>query len=506
MVRANIKKLIDAVIPSCETVFDCQFPSNVNYKIEKPKNADHGDFSVDLAFQLSKNLKQPPFVIAEKMSVCLRKFCEGHPDEYGCITSITVAKPGFINFTLSVSVWHDLVRTIRNLDEEFGNSHEGQGRKVLLEYVSANPTGPLTIAHGRQACLGDTLANVMNTAGYEVFREYYLNDGGRQIRILGESVRARYLELLNVDCEFPEEGYKGEYIRDIAQAVIDEKGGAYKESSPEEALPFFSDFAAHYLMREIETDLTEVDVHFDNYFSEKSLQGEAVNSVLKELEDKSVLFEKDGALWFSSTTYGDDKDRVLRKTDGSFTYLVPDIAYHKNKYDRGYDHVINLLGPDHHGYIKRLKASVEALGFNPDQLTVLIVQLTTLYKNGEPYRMSTRSGDFISLRQLIDEVGKDATRFFFLMRKINSHLDFDLELAKEKSQDNPVFYLQYAHARICNIIKYAERDIKAEVNLGLLTEDEELALIKRLHEYPHLIDIIPPFVIAVGPTMKRTLL
>lgn len=484
MLRLQLESIVESQLSRIFQVYG-HSEVQVQFSVEKPKNPDHGDFSVDLAFQLAKPFRKSPFEIAETFVNIIREQKERNENINAIITDVQAVRPGFINFTLSTAAVFNSLHTILKEDTAYGNSRSGKNQKVILEYVSANPTGPLTIAHGRQAALGDTLANIMRAAGYDVFREYYLNDGGRQISLLAESTWARYKELLGDKISFPEEGYQGEYIRDIAQRIVNEKKDEFRNKTYQEVKGYFASYATEVLMAEIKIDLAAINVDFDAYFSEQTLKGEAIDLVLALLEEKKLLFEQENALWFRSTDFGDDKDRVLKKSTGEFTYLVPDIAYHRNKFERGFKRVIDFLGPDHHGYIKRLKASVAALGYDPQQLEVLIVQLTTLYKNGEPFRMSTRAGNFISLRQLIDEVGSDATRFFFLMRKVNSHLDFDLDLAKEKSQDNPVFYLQYAHARIVSIINYADRVVDKQGDLSPLQETDEISLIRLINDFPY---------------------
>ena len=485
MIRTQIYNLVKTVFHDVSQKYGVSINSRFDFTVDVPKNKEHGDYSVDIAFKLAGIVGRSPMDIGKSCIDFINARRERVEGAYSYIMAITLAQPGFINFKVSDDAWRNVVGYIKANESDYGRTYVGEGQRVLLEYVSANPTGPLTIAHGRQACLGDVLARVMKMSGYEVFREYYLNDGGRQIKLLGLSTRARYLELMGVEITFPEDGYLGDYINDIAQKIIEEFGDKYKTSSEQESLGFFSEYAKNYLMGLIRIDLECIGVEFDQYFSEQTLYGEKVDGVLSFLLARGLSFEKDDALWFDTTRFGDDKDRVLKKANGDFTYLVPDMAYHRDKFERGYDRVINLLGPDHHGYIKRLKAAVSAFGYNPEQLEILIVQLTTLYKNGEPYRMSTRAGNFVSLRQLIDEAGTDATRFFFLMRKINSHLDFDIDLAKEKSQDNPVFYLQYAHARIVSLINYSGQKVDPDADLYALSEVEDIEMIKILHDFPY---------------------
>jgi len=487
MLRNEVHEAVELVLPHIAHKYGKDMPFPFKYNIEKPRKAEYGDFSVDCAFQLSRIFHRSPWDLAQDISHFLNLEIENNADKKAIIDHVEPARPGFINFTMKQIAWLRVVRFIKLQDYKFGKSNTGHGEKVIIEYVSANPTGPLTIAHGRQACLGDTLANIMQTAGYKVFREYYLNDGGRQIQLLGRSVRARYYELINKPEAFPEDGYKGEYIREVAKKIFDVKGDDLKDFDEKSSLKYFSQYTTRYLMDIIKKDLANIRVYFDEYYSEQTLRGSKINNALRTLDEKGYLKEEDGAVWFVSTQFGDDKDRVLKKSDGTYTYLVPDIAYHRDKYERGFTQFINLLGPDHHGYVKRLKAAIQALGYESERLKVLIVQLTTLFKNGQPLKMSTRSGEFITLKQLVDEVGADAARFFFLMRKINSPLDFDTELAKERSQDNPVFYLQYAHARIASLLKYADRKVETSVDLNCFHEDDEFELIKLLHEFPHVV-------------------
>ncbi|MBI3999571.1 MAG: arginine--tRNA ligase [Candidatus Omnitrophica bacterium] len=361
----------------------------------------------------------------------------------------------------------------------------GAGTKVLIEFVSANPTGPLTIAHGRQAAIGDALARILKAVGYSVHKEFYLNDSGRQIRLLGQSLLVRYQELFGRKATLPEEGYQGEYVIGIAKLLKAEKGDQLLGLEEAKALEITTAYAVDSILSGIKKDLEAARVIFDEYFSESVLyQQKRIDQILEVLKKKGFSYEAEGALWFRSTQFGDDKDRVLKKKTGEYTYLAPDIAYHRFKFERGFQKLINLWGPDHHGYIPRLKAACEALGYSAKQVNILIVQLATLYRGGVPIRMSTRAGEFITLRELMDEVGVDATRFFFLMRKVESHLDFDLELAKQKSDENPVYYLQYAHARISSILAYAQSSVDQNVDLSLIREDESLDLVKKMSEYP----------------------
>jgi len=449
----------------------------------------HGDFSVNVAFKLARIVKKAPFMIAQELLPHYQACIAADPELSRLIAKVVVAKPGFINIYFTSELASFVLTMIHAQQREYGSNDNGKGEKVLIEFVSANPTGPLTIAHGRQACLGDTLAAIMKKCGYKVTKEFYLNDGGNQIRMLGRSVFIRYLELTGRQEPFPEDGYQGDYIQKIAAMVYAEKGDAYADKSIGDTatLDYFSRFAADLIMAGIQEDLKAISVTFDNYYPESSLYSKKIPAVLAQLRANGFCYDQDGAVWFKSTEKGDDKDRVLVKSDKTYTYLVPDIAYHKYKYDRGFTTLINLLGPDHHGYVSRLKAAVAALGYDSSKLHVMIVQLTTLFKDGAPFRMSTRKGTFVSLRELIDEVGADATRLFFLMKLTESHLDFDLALAKEKSQDNPVYYLQYAFARISSILRLADIGDFFAAQLERIKEPEELRLVKLMSEYSNVL-------------------
>lgn len=492
--RNELKKFIDGLVPGF--LSDLSAPPEVfkiQYEIEAPKVKAHGDLAINIGLKLGKLLRRNPFEIAELFTKVINEKLATNQNLKNSVKSVKVEKPGFINFTFTENYLATELLNITGLNEVFGKIDFGKAEKVLIEFVSANPTGPLTIAHGRQAAIGDTLARILTAAGYQVHKEFYLNDGGRQIRLLGESLWVRYQELFNLTASIPEDGYRGQYLIDLAKELKKEKCDSLLKLEKVQALEVTTHYAVENMMSTIVSDLKDMDVVFDFYFSEKTLYEKAmVEKVLNLLKDRGLTYESEGALWFCSTRFGDDKDRVLKKQTGEYTYLTPDIAYHQSKFERGFTKLINLWGPDHHGYIPRLKAACEALGYKQDQINVLIVQLTTLFRNGEPVRMSTRAGEFVTLRELMDEVGPDAARFFFLMRKIESHLDFDLELAKKKSDDNPVYYLQYAHARISSILSYSGFDLKDKssfetVDLGLIRETEELELIKKMIAFPQAI-------------------
>lgn len=444
----------------------------------------HGDFATNVAFKLTKLAQAKPALIADELVMLIEKEIQ-EKKSVKFIDRVEVAGGGFINFYLTRTSLAQVLVEAHQKDRQFGVSDFGRGKKVLIEFVSANPTGPLTIAHGRQAAIGDSLARILQATGHDVKREYYLNDAGRQMNLLGASLWARYCEALGRPEPLPEEGYQGEYLKGMAAGLIHLKNDTLLKEKKETAVDLCRQFAGDTLMKEIREDLHSIQVNFDSYFNETTLyQKGDVDKTLCFLTDRGFLYEKEGALWFRSTDFGDDKDRVVKKASGEYTYLAPDMAYHHQKFQRGFHSLVNLLGPDHHGYIARLKAACQALGHNPDGLRVLIVQLTTLYRKGQPVRMSTRAGEFVTLKELVDEVGADATRFFFVMRKIESPLDFDLDLAKEKSQENPVYYLQYAHARISSLLKFAARPVSVHAPVERLTTSEEADVIKLVGEFP----------------------
>ncbi len=454
-------------------------------QLDFPKEKQHGEFTTTVAFSLAHQLKSPPLEIAGR----LRDFLQTHirPDLRRKIRAITVEKPGFINFSLTEEALADIIRRIQKEGKDFGRSRQGKRKKILVEFVSANPTGPLSVAHGRQAAIGDSLANILAFCGFRVRREYYLNDEGNQIDCLGRSTLARYRELKGGEAALPEDGYQGEYVKDVAREIGETFTGSYLNTRAE-SVSFFAHQAVKIILRGIRKDLEDFGVKFDTWFSQKKLVHDRQTPLtFSRLDRDGYLYRQDGALWFRSTRFGDDKDRVIVKSDGSTTYLWSDIAYHREKYRRGFKRLINLWGPDHHGYIGRMKAAVQALGYPADSLTVVIVQLATLYRGGTPVRMSTRAGEFVTLREVMDEVGRDACRFFFLMRRNDSHLDFDLELAKQQSPENPVYYVQYAHARIRSIFDFAagrRRGRRQTADLSRLTSEEEKEILRLLIQFP----------------------
>jgi len=450
-------------------------------QLEIPKNPEHGDFASNLAMTLAKGERKAPRQIAEALVAAL----QGNP----LCEQIEIAGPGFINFRLAAGCWYGVLDQIMQAGATYGRSQIGAGTRIQVEFVSANPTGPLHIGHGRGAAVGDAVASVLQAAGFEVQREYYVNDAGNQVKTLGLSILLRLRELQGATIDFPEDGYQAEYIRELAGKLRAEQG-ELADLKEAEAIEVCARFGVAKVLDWIAADLKAFGIVFDNWYSEKSLYDrDMVNQELTKLKEKGLSFEQDQALWLRTTAYGDDKDRVLIKSDGSSTYFASDVAYHMEKFERGFSRVIDVWGADHHGYIPRMKAMLAGLGHPPEDLEVLLIQMVNLLRDGVPYTMGKRSGNFITLREVIDEVGSDACRFFFLMRRCDSQLDFDLELAKQQSTDNPVFYVQYAHARVCSINRNAaEAGIVlpnlGEVDLKLLAMDEELALVKQLARFP----------------------
>ncbi|MFA5369697.1 MAG: arginine--tRNA ligase [Candidatus Omnitrophota bacterium] len=488
--RLRLSRYIESVIRPM--VGDCGLNTPPKVVCETPKHRSLGDLSTNIAMQICKSVKGLDLLsTAEGIADSLRQGLKDSGID-DLISKIEVKRPGFINFYFSRRYLYSVINEINSRGGDFGRPEGVKAKMILIEFVSANPTGPLSVAHGRQAAIGDVLANILDFAGHEVDREYYLNDEGNQIMILGRSIHARYCELLGKPAAFPDNGYKGGYIYDIAKIFMDKYGRDMFEPN-EKNISLFCDFGVSHIMEGIKKDLNDFGVAFDSYYSQRSLgrSGE-IEKTLQELGQKGLLYEKDSALWFLSSRFGDDKDRVLRKSDGSYTYITPDIAYHKDKLQRGYDLLIDLLGPDHHGYINRMKAACQAMGKDPDILAILIIQLVTLSRRGVPVRMSTREGEFISLREVMDEAGRDATRFFFLTRRRDSHLDFDFDLAKKQSIENPVYYIQYAHARICGILNNKDKigiveDDDRDRLLSLLDSEEELEIMRLLREFPEAI-------------------
>jgi arginyl-tRNA synthetase len=456
-------------------------------EVDVPKIVSHGDFSTNIAMVTASIQKMPPRSIAE----IILKYIE---DPSHILAKTEIAGPGFMNFFIETEAWHPVLRKIHQEDVTYGASNIGKGKKIQVEFVSSNPTGPLHVGHGRGAAVGDSVANILQYCGYDVQREYYINDSGRQIDTLGKSVYLRYIELLGENIQFPQECYQGDYIRDYAKEILDKKGKSLLGQDEAQSILFCARFAAERIIKEIRKDLLDFGVEFDNWFSEQSLYDTGkVDAVVEDFKAKHIIYKKEGALWFRTTDFGDEKDRVVVRQNGQTTYFASDIAYHMDKFARGFDRVIDVWGADHHGYIPRVTGAVEASGLSRDRFTVILVQLVNLLREGEPVAMSTRAGEFVTLNEVVKEVGRDAARFIFLTRHYDSPLDFDLELAKKKTNDNPVFYVQYVHARISSILRKGRE--KGLSNFGwdeaaavMLREHEELQLIKNMDRYPEVVE------------------
>jgi len=460
--------------------------NNQNFVVETPNNAGHGDYSTNAAMLLAKPNKLAPQEIATALQGELKKSKD--------FKKVEIAGPGFLNFTLSSQVYIKMLAEIYLQGENFGCSEEGGGKKVLFEFVSANPTGPLNIVSARAAAYGDTMYRIFTRLGYEAVREFYINDAGNQVDILAESLELRLRELHGENIgDFPIEGYHGEYVKQLAQKLNSQEGSRVLLSSEREKIEHLKEFALQEIHEMQQLSLEKFDVEFDSWVSEKTLRQQGVvEEVLSYLAEANCTYEKEDAIWFYSSKFGDDKDRVLMKADGSITYLVPDIAYHLTKYQRGFDKIVDVLGPDHHGYVPRLRSAIQALKYDDSKLFVVFLQQVNIFEEGEKVKMSKRAGKIVTMDDLIDEVGKDAARFFFIDRKPNSHLNFDLNLAKQKSSDNPVYYCQYAHARICSIIKKAKKDkiVLKDLDptiLKKLGKPEEMELIKKMMEFPSML-------------------
>ena len=479
--------------------------------LEKPKQARHGDYACNVALQLAKALKRAPRDVAAQLVAAL----PASP----CLQRAEVAGAGFINFFLEPAFKQETVNRVLQAGSAYGVIASGQKKRVQVEFVSANPTGPLHVGHGRGAAYGASLANILTAAGFDVSREYYVNDGGRQMDILALSTWLRYLEECGVALDFPENAYQGAYVRGMASGIVGQHGSrfirqttadtlkaALAEADAEKRLDrlieiakerlggdytYFHDLALNEQLEDCRSDLAEFGVTFDRWFSERSLYDSGlVERALHVLEEHGHLYEQDGAKWFRSTAFGDEKDRVVQRENGQYTYFASDIAYHLNKFERGSDLVIDVWGADHHGYVARVKGALAALGLNPEQLTIVIVQFAVLYRNRQKVSMSTRAGDFVSLRELRREVGNDAARFFYVLRRADQHLDFDLDLAKSQSNDNPVYYVQYAHARVCSVLEQwgGEGGELAQAPTTALVNEQELTLLARLMDYPQAVE------------------
>ena len=466
--------LKSAVCRAVTAAFDIDF-SGDQVVIEIPRDKSHGDYACNTAMQLTRTLHRNPRMIAEEL---MKHF---DLQEAG-VRSYEIAGPGFINFTMNRDSLTTVIGKVLQMGKDYGTNVSGAQMKVNVEYVSANPTGNLHLGHARGAAWGDSVTRLMKASGYDVTREYYVNDAGNQIINLGKSLQARYREYLGLPFSLPEDGYHGEDVKEIAVSLAKAHQDAYAEET-EENLAFFKQKGIEFELEKIRKDLDYYRVHFDVWSSEQAIRDAGkVEAALEVLKEKGLTYEKEGALWFETTRFGDDKDRVLRKTDGSYTYLVPDIAYHKDKMDRGYDLLVDFFGADHHGYVPRLKASIAALGNDPERLAVDIIQMVRLVENGQEVKMSKRLGNAVTIRELCDEVGVDAARYFFVQRALDTHLDFDLGLARSQSNDNPVYYAQYAHARMCSILRQAQ-DVPEASSYERLTHEKEADLMKYINEF-----------------------
>jgi arginyl-tRNA synthetase len=462
--------------------------AEVSIELDIPRNSGHGDYASNFALAVSKRLKRNPREIASEIVSHL-------DDSDGLLDRIEIAGPGFLNCFVKPAAGSGIVREILDNPREYGRGKAGEQPVVQVEFVSANPTGPLHIGHGRGAAIGDVLANLLEARGCRVQREYYINDAGNQMDTLGRSLYYRYMQELGENIEFPDNHYRGEYMRELAREFLGERGQAFRGTSLEECLPVFTGYASRRIFEGIKEDLDVFGVRFDNWFSERELHDrELVAKTIEYLRDRGFIYENEGAVWFRSTAFGDEKDRVVVRANGATTYFAADLAYHRNKFERGLQSVIDIWGADHHGYVDRMLAGVEAMGESRNAVRIVLVQLVNLLRGGQPVAMSTRGGEFVTLREVVDEVGRDATRFIFLTRRTDSPLDFDLEVAKARSNDNPVFYVQYAHARLCSVFEVArERGLEfdwrraTDETLPLLQVREEFEIMKLLGEYPEVV-------------------
>ncbi len=500
--RELLSGLVRDAVAAAVAAGDLPLETTPEPHLERPRDPDHGDWATNVAMQLAKPARMAPRriaeIIAERMS--------GHAD----IAEVEIAGPGFINIRLSAAALQRVLRDVREQGADYGRVDIGKGRRVQVEFVSANPVGPMHVGHGRWAALGDSMARVLEHAGFEAQREFYVNDAGVQMNTFAKSVAARYMEINGVEVEFAEDWYQGAYIREIAQEITDAEGSKWVEADPETRESHFMEQAYAQVLEHLKRVLHGMGVDFDVWFSERELHEPGADGVspiessIATLREAGYIYEQDGATWFRTTDFDDDKDRVLKKADGSYTYFAADIAYHKNKFDRGFDRVIDIWGADHHGYVKRMEAAVAALG-HPGKLDLVIGQLVNLVRDGEAVRMSKRTGEMVTFEDLLDEVGGDAARYFFLRRSTDQPLDFDIGLAKEQSAENPVFYVQYAHARICSILRKAAgidtADESVEIAsmatalipddapLHLLETDAELSLMRKLAEFGEVVEV-----------------
>jgi arginyl-tRNA synthetase len=485
-VRNSLTAIIREAVRSVTGDRDNQ--AEVRIELDIPRTSEHGDYATNVALGLTRQLGRNPREIASAIVAGLK-------DSDNILEKVEIAGPGFINFFIRPAAWYGIIREILDNPGEYGRLEIQGGPRVQVEFVSANPTGPLHIGHGRGAAIGDALANILQARGCVVQREYYINDAGNQMDTLGRSLYFRYLQESGKKIEFPDNHYRGEYMRDLARQAITEYGDRFVDVPAEEALQVFSDYAGKSILDGIKDDLDVFGVHFDNWFSERELhRRDSIKKTIESLRAGGFIYDDEGAVWFRSTKFGDEKDRVVVRANGASTYFAADLAYHLDKFERGFESVVDIWGADHHGYVERMLAGVQAIGRAKEDLRIVLVQLVNLLRGGEPVAMSTRGGEFVTLREVVDEVGKDATRFLFLTRRTDSPLDFDLEVAKAQNNDNPVYYVQYAHARLCSVFEVAlERGIafdRREISndtLNLLRVPQEFEIIRMLGEYPEML-------------------
>ncbi|GAB6093795.1 arginine--tRNA ligase [Desulfatiferula olefinivorans] len=486
--KHSISAMVTEALSRAYEAGDLPSPEVPEIFVEEPRVEAQGDLSVNTAMIMAKSQKMPPRKIAD---IIVRHL----EDTRGILARTDIAGPGFINFFLTPRAWHEVLVTVHEQKDRYGASTLGKGIRTQVEFVSANPTGPLHVGHGRGAAVGDSVARVLRFCGYEVQTEYYINDSGRQINTLGRSVYLRYLERSGRTVDFPDDCYQGDYIIDLADQVLDRNGKTLLDLSEDEGIAVCARYAADSILADIAKDLENFGVTFDRWFSEQSLYDEGrVDGAIAALKDRGIIYEHEGALWFKTSDYGDEKDRVVVRSNGQTTYFASDIAYHQDKFARGFDRVIDVWGADHHGYIPRMKAGIMASGHSGEAFDVILVQLVSLVREGKPVAMTTRGGVFETLKDVVDEVGSDAARFIFLSRHYESQLEFDLELAKKKTNDNPVYYVQYVHARIASVLRKAAEEknlhevIRDDEAVALLVEAEEIALLKALGRYPEVVE------------------
>ena len=484
--KARLRGLIDRALEGARAAGELTSAETPSYVVEVPREEGHGDLATNVAMTLARAEKKAPRAVADILARRLTAVDD-------LVARVEIAGPGFLNVTFTDAAWRSRLLEILGAGDAYGHSDAGAGKRVQVEFCSANPTGPLHIGHGRGAATGDAIARVLEAAGYAVDREYYINDAGVQVDKLGRSVLARYLQLLGRDEPFPDDGYPGDYVTEYAQEVIETDGERWADVPREEAVLALGLRGSDAMLERIRQDLADFGVRFDNYTSERALSAShRVAEAIEDLRSRGCLYESEGATWMRTTAFADDKDRPIVKSDGSLTYFAGDICYHREKMKKGYDRLINVWGADHHGYISRVRASLQALGYDPAALRVVLVQMVSLSRDGVPVRMGKRTGEFITLRDVLNEVGADLARFFFLSRKSDAHLDFDLELARRQTAENPVFYVQYAHTRIAGIFRQAaEKDIvvaePGEATVAALAHPDEIAMIKLLADFPEVV-------------------